>query len=142
MITLAQSQPNRADVKQAWEEAVQELAHTNVEIVFIEAKALVPPQLTVESASHPMALIDRWCAEMRMGKTVLNFVIGGGPAARFLITASAGLKLPTLWMPLTNRDFYKQVRVLMLLYFYLLLCLKNCGIRLFELSSKVLELKV
>ncbi|KAL7291178.1 hypothetical protein TKK_0015093 [Trichogramma kaykai] len=108
VITLTQSQPQRAEVQRAWEEAVEELAHSDVELAFVEARAFVPPQLKPEDTSYPTALLQKWCAELKLGRTLVSFVIGGGPAGRFLITASAGMRLPTVWMPLTHKDFIKQ----------------------------------
>jgi hypothetical protein len=102
VLSLAQSQPPRSEVQRAWEEAMHELAHADVEIAFVE-------QLP-EATTHPTALLGRFCAEIKAGRTALSLVIGGGAAARFLVTAANSMRLPTLWLPFSHRDFIKQVR--------------------------------
>ncbi|XP_016836888.1 uncharacterized protein LOC100123912 isoform X4 [Nasonia vitripennis] len=110
VLVLAQSQPTRLEVQRAWEEAVQELAHTEVELAYVDARALLPPQLSPESSSHPTALLNRFCGEIKLGKTALVVIVGGGAAARFLVTASSAMRLPALWMPISHRDFIRQGR--------------------------------
>ncbi|XP_011499765.1 PREDICTED: uncharacterized protein LOC105363713 [Ceratosolen solmsi marchali] len=102
VLSLAQSQPTRLEVQRAWEEAMHELAHADVELAYVEQQP--------ETASHPTALLGRFCAEIKAGRTALSLVIGAGPAARFLVTAASSMRLPTLWLPFSHRDFIKQGR--------------------------------
>ena len=120
VVSLAQSQPTRLEVQRAWEEAAQELAHTDVELAYVESRP--PAQLLLEAASHPTALLNRFCTEIKAGRTVLSLVIGGGSAARFLITAAGSMRMPTLWLPLSHRDFIRQVSGI-----GVGVCLRVCG---------------
>ncbi|XP_023248542.1 uncharacterized protein LOC106638190 [Copidosoma floridanum] len=113
VVVLAQSQPSRLEAQRAWELAVPELAHTDVELAYVEARAL-PTNPTqpgeTRPKAHPTALLDRFCADIKQGKTILTIVLGGGSAARFLMTAAASLQLPTMWIPLSHRDFIRLGR--------------------------------
>lgn len=82
-----------------------EASQSEVEVSYVEAR-MSPIS---DSLSYPLSLINKFCTDIENGKTVLSLVIGGGPAARFLITAAASLNLPALWLPMTHRDFLRQV---------------------------------
>lgn len=103
---LSHSQPpTRTDVQQAWEQARLESIYSELEMSYIEGRmtSITDPQ------SYPLALINKFCTVIENSKVILSFVIGGGSAARFLITAAASLNIPSLWLPMTHRDFLRQV---------------------------------
>ncbi|XP_034946070.1 uncharacterized protein [Chelonus insularis] len=107
VICLSHSQsPSRTDVQQAWEQARLESSQNELEVSYIEGR-MVP---MTDSRSYPLALVNKYCGEIERGKTILSLVIGGGSAARFLMTASASFNLPSLWLPMTHRDFLRQGR--------------------------------
>ncbi|XP_057341527.1 uncharacterized protein LOC130678393 [Microplitis mediator] len=102
---LSHSQsPTRTDVQQAWEQARLESIYSELEMSYIEGRmtSITDPQ------SYPLALINKFCTVIENSKVILSLVIGGGSAARFLITAAASLNIPSLWLPMTHRDFLRQ----------------------------------
>ncbi|KAK0176029.1 hypothetical protein PV328_000208 [Microctonus aethiopoides] len=105
VICLSHSQsPSRMDVQRAWEQARLESAQSELEVSYVEGR-MTP---MTDSLSYPLALINKFCTDVENGKTILSLVIGGGPAARFLMTATASMNLPSLWLPMTHRDFLRQ----------------------------------
>ncbi|XP_074109822.1 uncharacterized protein LOC141534389 isoform X1 [Cotesia typhae] len=105
VICLSHSQsPARTDVQQAWEQARLESIHNDLELSYIEGRMTS----LSDSQSNPLALINKFCTAIEDGRIILNLVIGGGAAARFLMTAGASLNIPSLWLPLTHRDFLRQ----------------------------------
>ncbi|XP_043285418.1 uncharacterized protein [Venturia canescens] len=105
VVCLSQPQtPSRMDVQRAWEEVRMEASQSEIEVSYVEAR-MTP---MTDSLSYPLSLITKFCSDIEHGKTVLSLVIGGGSAARFLITAAASLNLPSLWLPMTHRDFLRQ----------------------------------
>ena len=114
VVCLSQSQtPSRMDVQRAWEEVRMEASQSDIEVSYVEARSPMS-----EALMYPLSLINTFCNDIENGKTVLSLVIGGGSAARFLITAAASLNLPALWLPMTHRDFLRQVS-------YWIACLLN-----------------
>ncbi|XP_076758072.1 uncharacterized protein LOC143427655 isoform X1 [Xylocopa sonorina] len=104
-IVLCLTQPQgslKTDVQKAWEKARLESSHADMNVSFIEA----PPK--TDSLSYPLSLLNKFCNEIKGGKTVLSIIIGGGSAARFLVTAAASLHIPALWLPFTHEDFLRQ----------------------------------
>lgn len=107
VVCLTQPQtPFKTDVQKAWEEARLESFHADMDVSYIEAR-MTP---MTDSLSYPLSLLNKFCTDIEGGKTVLSLIIGGGSAARFLVTAAAALNLPALWLPFTHRDFLRQVR--------------------------------
>lgn len=105
-IVLCLTQPQgslKTDVQKAWEKARLESSHADTNVSFIEAP------LKTDSLSYPLSLLNKFCNEIKGGKTVLSVIIGGGSAAKFLVTAAASLKIPALWLPFTHEDFLRQV---------------------------------
>jgi len=106
VVCLTQPQtPFKTDVQRAWEEARLESFHADMDVSYIEAR-MTP---ITDSLSYPLSLLNKFCTDIEGGKTVLSLIIGGGSAARFLVTAAAALNLPALWLPFTHRDFLRQV---------------------------------
>lgn len=104
MLCLTQPQSSlKTDVQKAWEKARLESSHADMNVSFIEA----PPK--TDSLSHPLSLLNKFCNDVKGGKTVLSLIIGGGSAAKFLVTAAASLNIPVLWLPFTHEDFLRQV---------------------------------
>ncbi|KAH0947477.1 hypothetical protein HN011_012204 [Eciton burchellii] len=105
VVCLTQPQtPFKTDVQRAWEEARLESFHADMDVSYIEAR-MTP---MTDSLSYPLSLLNKFCTDIEGGKTVLSLIIGGGSAARFLVTAAAALNLPALWLPFTHRDFLRQ----------------------------------
>ncbi|GAB1859040.1 Glutamate [NMDA] receptor subunit 3A [Camponotus japonicus] len=105
VVCLTQPQtPFKTDVQKAWEEARLESFHADMDVSYIEAR-MAP---MTDSLSYPLSLLNKFCTDIEGGKTVLSLIIGGGSAARFLVTAAAALNLPALWLPFTHRDFLRQ----------------------------------
>ncbi|XP_014481559.1 PREDICTED: uncharacterized protein LOC106747979 [Dinoponera quadriceps] len=105
VVCLTQPQtPLKPDVQRAWEQARLESFHADMEVSYIEAR-MTP---MTDSLSYPLSLLNKFCTDIEGGKTVLSLIIGGGSAARFLVTAAAALNLPALWLPFTHRDFLRQ----------------------------------
>nr|QNL15098.1 ionotropic receptor 1 [Aulacocentrum confusum] len=105
VISLSHSQsPSRTDVQRAWEEARIESIQNELEVSYVEGR-MAPMS---DSLSYPLAFMNKFCTDIENGKTILSIVIGGGSAARFLMTAAASLNLPSLWLPMTHRDFLRQ----------------------------------
>lgn len=105
VISLSHSQsPSRTDVQRAWEEARLESSQNELEVSYVEGRMT---QMS-DSLSYPLAFINKFCTDIENGKTIFSLIIGGGSAARFLVTASAALNLPSLWLPMTHRDFLRQ----------------------------------
>ncbi|XP_043258883.1 uncharacterized protein LOC122401043 isoform X2 [Colletes gigas] len=103
VLCLTQSQSSfKTDIQKAWEKARLESSHADMNVSYIEA----PPK--IDSLSYPLSLLNKFCTEIKSGKTVLSLIIGGGSAARFLVTAAAALNLPALWLPFTHEDFLRQ----------------------------------
>nr|XP_012150507.1 PREDICTED: uncharacterized protein LOC100880472 isoform X3 [Megachile rotundata]XP_012150509.1 PREDICTED: uncharacterized protein LOC100880472 isoform X4 [Megachile rotundata] len=103
VLCLSQSQGSlKRDVQKAWEKARLESSHADMSVFYVEA----PPKKDL--LPNPLSLLNKFCNEIEGGKTVLNLVIGGGSAARFLVTAAASLNIPTLWLPFTHEDFLRQ----------------------------------
>ncbi|XP_066598588.1 uncharacterized protein [Prorops nasuta] len=108
VICLTQSQaPLKADVQKAWEQARLESPHAEMDVSYVEAR--VTP--LTHSLAYPFSLLNKFCTDIETGKTLLSLVIGGGSAARFLVTATAALDLPALWLPFTHRDFIRQANL-------------------------------
>ncbi|XP_025162412.1 uncharacterized protein LOC105189093 [Harpegnathos saltator] len=105
VVCLTQPQtPFKTDVQRAWEEARLESFHADMDVSYIEAR-MTP---MTDSLSYPLTLLNKFCTDIEGGKTVLSLIIGGGSAARFLVTAAAALNLPALWLPFTHKDFLRQ----------------------------------
>ncbi|KAJ8688111.1 hypothetical protein QAD02_023906 [Eretmocerus hayati] len=102
------SPPKRAELQRAWEDAIQELTHTDVELAWVEQRP--EAEGAKKLGQHPTALVEKFCEEAKVGRTALVVLVGGGAAMRFLITATTAARLPTLWMPYSNRDFVRQGR--------------------------------
>ncbi|XP_017880091.1 uncharacterized protein LOC108624962 isoform X2 [Ceratina calcarata] len=103
VMCLAQPQASlRTDVQKAWEKARLESSHADMNVSFIEA----PPK--TDSLAYPLSLLNKFCNEIKGGRTMLSLIIGGGSAARFLVTAATALNVPTLWLPFTHEDFLRQ----------------------------------
>lgn len=106
MFCLTQAHaPLKSEVQKAWEEARLESPQAELDVSYVEAR--VTP--VTDSLSYSLLLLNRFCADVEKGKTILNIVVGGGPPARFLVTAANSLNLPTLWLPFTHKDFLRQV---------------------------------
>nr|XP_031846481.1 uncharacterized protein LOC116433018 isoform X1 [Nomia melanderi] len=104
-VVLCFTQPQssyKTDVQKAWEKAKLQSSHADINLFYIEA----PPK--TDALSYPLSLLNKFCTEIKSGKTALSLIIGGEAAARFLVTAAAALNLPTLWLPLTHEDFLQQ----------------------------------
>ncbi|XP_050596936.1 uncharacterized protein LOC126925434 isoform X3 [Bombus affinis] len=104
-IVLCLTQPQgslKTDVQKAWEKARLESSHADMNVSFIEAP------VKTDSLSYPLSLLSKFCNEIKAGKTVLSLIIGGGSAAKFLVTAAASLNIPALWLPFTHEDFLRQ----------------------------------
>lgn len=105
-VCLTQSQtPLKIDLQKAWENARLESSKTELELSYVEARA----PASADSLSYPLSLLNKFCTDIENGRTVLSLIIGGGSAARFLVTAAASLNMPTLWIPNTHKDFLRQV---------------------------------
>ncbi|KAG7212509.1 hypothetical protein KM043_012819 [Ampulex compressa] len=105
VVCLTQPQtPLKADVQRAWEEARLQSPQADMDVSYIEAR-MTP---MTDSLSYPLSLLNKFCTDIEGGKTVLSLIIGGGSAARFLVTAAAALNLPALWLPFMHRDFLRQ----------------------------------
>ncbi|XP_046424258.1 uncharacterized protein LOC124181596 isoform X1 [Neodiprion fabricii] len=105
VICLTQPQnPLKMDIQKIWEDARLESTQGKMEVSYVEATA----PTTTDSLSYPLALLDKFCTAVEGGRTILSIVIGGGPAARFLITTATFLNVPTLWLPSSHRDFLRQ----------------------------------
>ncbi|XP_034185345.2 uncharacterized protein LOC117606677 isoform X1 [Osmia lignaria lignaria] len=103
VLCLSQSQGSlKRDVQKAWEKARLESSHADMNVSYIEA----PPK--TDLLPNPLSLLNKFCGEIKGGKTVLSLIIGGGSAARFLVTAAASLNIPALWLPFTHEDFLRQ----------------------------------
>ncbi|XP_028049301.1 uncharacterized protein LOC105834443 isoform X2 [Monomorium pharaonis] len=108
VVCLTQPQtPFKADVQKAWEEARLESFHADMDVSYIETR-MAP---MTDSLLYPLSVLNKFCTDIEGGKTVLSLIIGGGSAARFLVTAAAALNLPALWLPFTHRDFLRQGNV-------------------------------
>lgn len=108
VVCLTQPQtPFKTDVQKAWEEARLESIHAEMDVSYVEARTAP----MTDSLSYPLSLLNKFCTDIEGGKTVLSLIIGGGSAARFLVTATAALNLPALWLPFTHKDFLRQVCV-------------------------------
>lgn len=106
VVCLSHSQsPSRTDVQRAWEAARIESSQSELEVSYLEGR-MTP---MTDSLSYPLALVNKFCTDIENGKTVLSIVIGGGSASRFLMTAADSVNLPALWLPMTHRDFLRQV---------------------------------
>lgn len=104
VFSLTQPQGSlKTDVQKAWEKARLESSHADMNVSFIEA----PPK--TDSLSYPLSLLNKFCNEIKGGRTALSIIIGGGSAAKFLVTAAASLNIPALWLPFTHEDFLRQV---------------------------------
>lgn len=115
VVCLTQPQtPFKTDVQKAWEAARLESLHADMDVSYIEAR-MTP---MTDSLSYPLSLLTKFCTDIEGGKTVLSLIIGGGSTARFLVTATAALKLPVLWLPFTHRDFLRQVHFYVKFGFY------------------------
>ncbi|XP_017794077.1 PREDICTED: uncharacterized protein LOC108575709 [Habropoda laboriosa] len=104
-VVLCLTQPQgslKTDVQKAWEKARLDSSHADTNVSLIEA----PPK--TDSLSYPLSLLNKFCNEIKGGKTVLSLIIGGGSAAKFLVTAAASLNIPALWLPFTHEDFLRQ----------------------------------
>lgn len=99
--------PLKMDVQKAWEDARLESTQGKMEVSYVDT--MIPA--TTDSLSYPLMLLDKFCTAVEGGRTILSLVIGGGPAARFLITAATSLNIPTLWLPSSHKDFLRQVRI-------------------------------
>lgn len=109
VIILSHSQsPSKIDVQRAWESVRIESSQNEFELSYIEGRMTT----ISDTSSYPLALINKFCNEIESGKTILSLVIGGGSAARFIMTASNSINLPSLWLPMTHRDFLRQVKKL------------------------------
>ncbi|XP_011866349.1 PREDICTED: uncharacterized protein LOC105561191 [Vollenhovia emeryi] len=95
----------KADVQKVWEQARLESFHADMDVSYIETR--MTPMMT-NSLLYPLSMLNKFCTDIKGGKTVLSLIIGGGSAARFLVTAAAALNLPALWLPFTHRDFLRQ----------------------------------
>jgi len=110
VVCLTQPQtPFKADVHKAWEEARLESSYADMDVSYIETR-MTP---MTDSLLYPLSVLNKFCTDIEGGKTVLSLIIGGGSAARFLVTAAAALNLPALWLPFTHRDFLRQVSTFM-----------------------------
>ena len=98
----------RNEIQAAWEKTRSDASLADVEISYVEARETP----VTDSLSYPLSLLNKFCMDIENGKTILSIVVGGGPAARFLITAASSLNLPTLWLPYTYRDFIQQVCII------------------------------
>ena len=96
----------KSEIQAAWEKTRSDASLTDIEISYVEAREIP----VTDSLSYPLSLLNKFCMDIENGKTILSIVVGGGPAARFLVTAASSLNLPTLWFPFTYRDFIQQVR--------------------------------
>lgn len=106
MFCLTQAHaPLKSEVQKAWEEARLESPQAELDVSYVEAR--VTP--VTDSLSYSLLLLNKFCVDVEKGKTILNIVVGGGPPARFLVTAANSLNLPTLWLPFTHKDFLRQV---------------------------------
>lgn len=107
----------KADVQKVWEQARLESFHADMDVSYIETR-MTP--VTTNSLLYPLSMLNKFCTDIEGGKTVLSLIIGGGSAARFLVTAAAALNLPALWLPFTHRDFLRQVHIYIIIstYFY------------------------
>lgn len=104
VLCLTQSQGSlKTDIQKAWDKARLESTHADMNVSYIEA---LPK---AELLTYPLSLLNKFCTEIKAGKTVLSLIIGGGSAARFLITAAAALNLPALWLPFRHEDYLRQV---------------------------------
>lgn len=107
MFCLTQAHaPLKSEVQKAWEEARLESPQAELDVSYVEAR--VTP--VTDSLSYSLLLLNKFCVDVERGKTILNIVVGGGPPARFLVTAANSLNLPTIWLPFTHKDFLRQVR--------------------------------
>ncbi|XP_071580673.1 uncharacterized protein [Temnothorax nylanderi] len=95
----------KADVQKVWEQARLESFHADMDVSYIETRTT---PVTTNSLLYPLSMLNKFCTDIEGGKTVLSLIIGGGSAARFLVTAAAALNLPALWLPFTHRDFLRQ----------------------------------
>ncbi|XP_076684460.1 uncharacterized protein LOC143377266 isoform X2 [Andrena cerasifolii] len=103
VLCLTQSQSSlKTDIQKAWDKARLESSHADMNVSYIEA---LPK---ADSLTYPLSLLNKFCTEIKAGKTVLSLIIGGGSAARFLVTAAAALNLPALWLPFTHEDYLRQ----------------------------------
>ncbi|KZC09190.1 Glutamate [NMDA] receptor subunit 3A, partial [Dufourea novaeangliae] len=103
VLCLTQSQSSfKTDIQTSWDDARLKSSHADMNVSYIEA----PP--ATDAHSYPLSLLNKFCTEIKGGKTVLSLIIGGGSAARFLMTAAAALNLPALWLPFTHEDFLRQ----------------------------------
>lgn len=93
------------DIQTAWEKTRADASLTDIELTYVEARETP----VTDSLSYPLSLLNQFCEDIENGKTILNIVIGGGPAARFLVSAASSINIPTLWLPFTYRDFLQQV---------------------------------
>jgi len=108
VVCLTQPQtPFKADVHKAWEEARLESSYADMDVSYIETRMIS----MTDSLLYPLSVLNKFCTDIEGGKTVLSLIIGGGSAARFLVTAAAALNLPALWLPFTHRDFLRQVHI-------------------------------
>ncbi|XP_051161852.1 uncharacterized protein LOC127281913 isoform X2 [Leptopilina boulardi] len=92
------------DIQSAWEKTRADASLEDIELSYVEARETP----VTDSLSYPLSLLNKFCLDIENGKTILSIVIGGGPAARFLVSAASSLNLPTLWLPFTYRDFLQQ----------------------------------
>ncbi|XP_047343769.1 uncharacterized protein LOC124946711 isoform X1 [Vespa velutina] len=107
-IVVCLTQPQtlyKMDFQRSWEEArLESSSQTDMEVSYIEAR--ITP--LTDSLSYSLSLLNKFCTDIEGGKTVLSLIIGGGSAARFLVTAATALNLPALWLPFAHRDFLRQ----------------------------------
>nr|QHN69193.1 ionotropic receptor 12 [Sirex nitobei] len=105
VVCLTQPQATlKADIQKVWEEVKLESLQGEMEVSYVEAR--ITPM--TDSLSYPLSLLNKFCMDIENGKTILSLVIGGGSAARFLITATTSLNLPVLWLPFAHQDFLRQ----------------------------------
>ncbi|XP_078043085.1 uncharacterized protein LOC144473254 isoform X1 [Augochlora pura] len=104
-VVLCVTQPQssyKSDIQKAWENAKLQLSHVEMNLSYMEDSP------KTESPTYPLSFLNKFCTDIKGDKTVLSIIIGGGSAARFLVTAAAALNLPTLWMPFNHEDYLQQ----------------------------------
>lgn len=73
VLCLTQSQSSlKIDIQKSWAKARLEMSHADINVSYVEAQGKTETQV------YPLSLLNRFCTEIKGGKTILGLIIGGG----------------------------------------------------------------